>query len=232
MQVEVRPSTKADAHTHTTHAICICTHTCMGCRWRCGRARMPSGLRSGGCSSRKSSSPGKARTRGTRRCIYTPAYTYRHIYTVARGCSLRHVQLQPATAQSATRTVAVSAGHWTWTQPLLHLVAACIAHRVGAACIAHRVGAACIANAHGCSLHCPRSRLPPALPTVAAAACIAHAHGCRLHCPRSRSRLQVGYASGGRYAWRVDGVFSEEPDEAEAPNDDWCCSPPGPRPWP
>jgi len=31
----------------------------------------------------------------------------------------------------------------------------------------------------------------------------------------------VGYASGGRYAWRVDGVFSEEPDEAEAPDEEW-----------
>lgn len=25
--------------------------------------------------------------------------------------------------------------------------------------------------------------------------------------------LELGYASGGQYAWRVDGVFSEEPDE-------------------
>jgi len=32
---------------------------------------------------------------------------------------------------------------------------------------------------------------------------------------------ELGYASGGRYAWRVDGVFSEEPDEAEAPDEEW-----------
>jgi len=28
-------------------------------------------------------------------------------------------------------------------------------------------------------------------------------------------------ASGGRFAWRVDGVFSEEPDEAEELNEEW-----------
>ena len=31
----------------------------------------------------------------------------------------------------------------------------------------------------------------------------------------------LGYASGGRYAWRVDGVYSEEPDEAEEPDESW-----------
>lgn len=32
---------------------------------------------------------------------------------------------------------------------------------------------------------------------------------------------ELGYASGGRFAWRVDGVFSEEPDEADAPDESW-----------